>query len=216
MEEEHPTKHSGLCEWTFMEQQDRQTARFRQLRAASDSDLPALTIARARRYLKDYPDHGPAWMLLGIALNEVTHFEKARRALKKALKLCPPEKRRIPLAQMGHHFEFRRRFKRAVVWYQKAIDAAPEHASSYIFLGGILAREGRLDEAEAVHRAATMCQEGCLDEAFLNLGLVLRAQGRLVEAVECFVHALHLDPDDRAAKKALRDVRRTIKYLRRS
>jgi tetratricopeptide (TPR) repeat protein len=43
--------------------------------------------------------------------------------------------------------------------------------------------------------------------------LVLRAQERYEEAAECFERALELDPKYAAAKKALRDVRRALRFL---
>lgn len=198
-----------------MDRIDVQRARYRRLRAASDADLPALTIARARAFLADYPEFGPAWLELGIALTETARFAEALEALEAALRLCPPEMLRFPLAQMGHYHKFRGDYGSAEAWYRRAIDAAPDHASGYIYLGASLARQGRLEEAEVVHRAATDCSRGCIDEAYLNLGLVLRAQDRLIEASECFAHALALDPDYKAARRALRDVRKAIAFSRR-
>ena len=43
------------------------------------------------------------------------------------------------------------------------------------------ARQGKLVQAEATHRRATQCSHGQIDEAYHNLGLVLRGQGRLGE-----------------------------------
>jgi tetratricopeptide (TPR) repeat protein len=114
---------------------------------------------------------------------------------------------------MGHLCKARGDYKSAAAWYRQAIEAVPREASGHIYLGGVLAKSGRLKEAEAAHRAATRCIEGCRDEAFLNLGLVLRAQERYEEAAECFERALELDPKYAAAKKALRDVRRALRFL---
>ncbi len=82
----------------------------------------------------------------------------------------------------------------------------------HIYLGGVLARSGRLKEAETAHRAAIRCTQGCRDKAYLNLGLVLRAQERYEEAATCFEQALKLDPKYVAARKALRDVRDTMRF----
>ena len=89
----------------------------------------------------------------------------------------------------------------------------PDEATGHIYLGGVLARAGRLKEAETAHRAAIRCSQGCRDEAYLNLGLVLRAQERHDEAATCFEQALKLDPKYVAARKALRDVRNTMRFL---
>jgi Flp pilus assembly protein TadD len=92
------------------------------------------------------------------------------------------------------------------------VQADPDEATYHIFLGALLAKQGRLDEAEESHRRAIACAEGCIDEAFLNLGFVLRAQERFPEAADCFRHAIHLDPAYRAARQALKDVERCIKW----
>jgi tetratricopeptide (TPR) repeat protein len=46
----------------------------------------------------------------------------------------------------------------------------------------------------------------CVDEAYFNLGLILRAKERYQEALTCFENAIHLDPQYRVAKTAKRDV----------
>jgi tetratricopeptide (TPR) repeat protein len=56
------------------------------------------------------------------------------------------------------------------------------------------------------HARATRCIEGRLDEAYFNLGLVLRAQESFREAKEAFEQALELDPHYGEARQALADV----------
>jgi len=179
---------------------------FEKIGRADDAGLVALTILRARAFLEVFPTFGPAWVRLGVALTDVARYEEAEQALLKAIEYCPPEKRRIPYGDMGDLFKASGDYDRAEHWYHKAVEAAPDHAGPYIYLGGLLALRGRLGEAEAVHRRGTLCNRGCVDEAFLNLGLDLRAQGRFAEAADCFEEAIRLDPDYRAAKWALRDV----------
>jgi tetratricopeptide (TPR) repeat protein len=188
-------------------------SRWNRLRTAHQSDLPALTVARARDFLREFPDCGPAWKILGSALVDLARHAEAEEALKQALLLCPPEKLWIPLSELGHLNKTRGDYEAAIAWYRQAIDAVPREASGYIYLGGVLAKSGRLKEAEAAHRAATKCAEGCRDEAFLNLGLVLRAQELYDEAATCFEQALAIDPKYRAARKALRDVRNLMRYF---
>jgi tetratricopeptide (TPR) repeat protein len=194
------------------EDDDLRQARFRRVRAASNANLPALTVLRGRRYLGRYPDHGYAWHLFGIALLELARYDEAEQAISNALRLCPEEKRQIPLCDMGYLFKFRGNYEQAARWYQEAIDAAPRDTQGYIYLGSLLALQGRLREAEEVHRKATeTCYEGCLDEAFFNLGCVLLAQERFEESADCFREAIQRDPGYRAARKALRDVEHCLK-----
>jgi tetratricopeptide (TPR) repeat protein len=188
--------------------------RWNRLCAAHRAGLPALAVARARQLLDRHPDCGPAWKLLGSALIELARHEEAKAAIRRAMGLCPAEKLWIPLAEMGHLSKATGDLGAAAIWYRRAIDAAPEEAGAWIYLGGVLAQAGRLEEAEAALLAATRCEHGCRDEAYLNLGLVLRALGRLGEAALCFEAALRIDPKYRAAKLALRDVRQALRVPR--
>lgn len=198
------------------DEEEIRRARFRRVKAAYDADLNALLILRARRYLARYPDHGYAWFLLGEAFRALARYDEAEEALANALRLCPEEKRRILLKEMGHLEKQRGNYERAAGWHRKAIEAQPTHAGGYIFLGGILALQGRLRDAEEVYRTAVeFCYEGCLDEAFLNLGMVLRAQERFEEAAECFREAIRMDPGYREARRALRDAERCLRMIGR-
>lgn len=71
------------------------------------------------------------------------------------------------------------------------------------------------DGSESIARylALFVCPEGCIDEAYHNLGLILRAQGRLREAADCFRRAIELDPEYDNAKEALDDVTRPAQLL---
>ncbi len=147
---------------------------------------------------------GTCWLILSSTWRR---YDEAEEATSNALRLCPEERRHFPLCTLGRLDKLRGDYERAAEWFRKAIEAAPTDTQGYIYLGGILALQGRPREAEDVHRKATeTCYEGCLDEAFLNLGFVLRTQERFEEAAECFREAIHRDPGYRAAKKALRDV----------
>src|SRR5262245_45729792 len=119
-------------------------ARWNRLRAARKADLPALTVARAREFLREVPECGPAWKVLGSALVELARHAEAERALKQALFFCPPEKVWIPLSEMGHLHKALGDYKAAAAWYRQAIDAVPQEASGHIYLGGVLAKTGRL------------------------------------------------------------------------
>lgn len=173
---------------------------------ADDAGLTVLTVFRARAFLTVFPTYGPAWHRLGGALRDIARYEEAEQALLKAIEYCPPGYLWAPYGAMGLLFRESGDHGRAAEWFYRAIEAAPDHATGYVYLGSSLALQGRLAEAEEVHRRATRCTAGCLDEAFLNLGFVLRAQERFAEAADCFEEAIRRDPDYRDAKRALRDV----------
>ncbi len=166
-----------------------------------------MTILDAQSYVADYPRDVHARIQLGIALAEVARYDEAERAIAIALDLCVEEDRCWCLAKLGDICRETGRLDQAASWYRKAIEAAPEEATFPILLGGMLAKQGRFAEAEASHRAATACSAGHVDEAYLNLGLVLRAQERFEEAAECFRESIRRDPGYREARQALRDVR---------
>ena len=195
-----------------MNENEMVKARWSRLRAAHKADLPALTVARAREFLREYPDCGPAWKFWGRPWSIWPATPRRNMPSSRRSRMCPPDKLWIPLAEMGHLHRARGEYKAAVAWYRRAIDKMPDEASGHIYLGGVLAKSGRLKEAETAHRAAIRCTQGCRDEAYLNLGLVLRAQERYDEAATCFEQALKLDPKYVAARKALRDVRNTMRF----
>jgi tetratricopeptide (TPR) repeat protein len=185
---------------------------FRKLKTASSRDLSALTVLLGRDYVSQDTKNGVAWLMLGIGLVETGQYDDARKALMRATKLCPPDKLRIPFAQLGHLYKQKGSFMCAAKWYQKSIDSDPNDASAHIYLGSVFAREGKLHDAEHCHRAATRCKRGCIDEAYLNLGLVLRAQGKLKAAADALEMALKLDPKYKAAKEALVDINQALEY----
>ncbi len=188
----------------------RQTL-FDRVDRADRAGLPALTARRARDFLAVFPTYGPAWYRLGQALTELDCHEDAEQALRQAIRFCPSTCLHLPYTALGKAVHKSGDASEAESWFRKAIETAPDDCQGYIYLGGLLASLGRLAEAEEVHRRGIRCSEGCLDEAFLNLGLVLRAQQRFAEAVECFEEAIRRDPDYKAAKAALRDVKACIR-----
>lgn len=190
-------------------------ARFDRLRRLSNGPFPASTIRHGRRYLIDDPENGVAWIYVVQALVEMARYEEAEQAFAKAIERFPIEKRNIPLGQMGHLFSKAGDYDQAAEWYRKAIDSRPGKASNYIYLGGLLAKQGRHHEAEEVLRRGTECAEGCIDEAYLNLGLVLRARERFEEAAEAFRQAIRLDPNYKDAREAIRDVERCLRRKNR-
>jgi len=151
--------------------------------------------------------------LLGIALLDMANYDEAEQAIARAIELFPPSKRHMGILQMGYVHEQRGDYEQAMSWYRRMIESLPEDNRGYVYLGGMLAKQGRLREAEEVHRTATeRCDKSRgLEEAFHNLGLVLRAQERYEEAANCFSEAIRIDPKDRPARKALGDVERCLK-----
>ncbi len=181
--------------------------------AAYRNDHAATTVLLAERWLRDHPDD--LWIIHKYAamLYQMTRYDEAIQVCVDAIARFPDSRWGL-YNQVGHLHRYRGNFADAELWYQKAKDEDPEEAASYIFLGAVQARQGKLKEAEATHRAATRCADGCIDEAHHNLGLVLRGQGRLAESVGCFRKAIELCPTYADAIEALADVESALALSR--
>jgi hypothetical protein len=140
---------------------------------ASRNDFAATCVHLAERWLQDHPDD--LWVIHKYAemLYMLTRYDDAVRVYTDAIDEFEDHRWGIYNA-LGHLYRYRGWFPEAEKWYRKATEEDPDEATGFIFLGSIQARQGHLKEAEATHRKATMCPEGCIDEAFHNLGLVLR------------------------------------------
>jgi tetratricopeptide (TPR) repeat protein len=169
-------------------------------------DLPALTIEIGRLYLAEFPDDPIALTITGQSYSAVARYEEARAVYERALTTSAPERRARVLSLIGDLHQAKAEIAAAESAYRGAIQESPDDASAFIYLGGMLATLGRLDEAEAILRRATSCAEGCLDEVYLNLGFVLRAQGEYLGALDMFREALRIDPTDQAAQDAILDM----------
>lgn len=188
---ETPTKYAG---------------RIRSLiRSAYREDRAATTVLLAAHWLRDHPDDLGVTLDYAEMLYQMTRYHEAIQVYQGAIERFE-DARWVLYNRLGSLFRYRGDFQEAEQWFRKAIDEDPNDASSYIFLGAVLARDGKLREAESVHRRATRCSEGCLDEAWHNLGLVLRGQGRLSDAAPCFRKAIEIEPEYANAIEALEDV----------
>jgi tetratricopeptide (TPR) repeat protein len=173
--------------------------------AAYRNDQAATTVLLAARWLRANPDDLSVIHKYATMLYKMTRYEEATRVYLDAIERFEDGRWGL-YNQMGQLHRYRGDFAVAELWYQKAIDEDPDEAASYIFLGAVQAQQGKLAQAEATHRRATQCPDGLVDEAYHNLGLVLRGQGRLAEAADYFRKAIELCPEYADAIEALQDV----------
>jgi tetratricopeptide (TPR) repeat protein len=179
---------------------------------ARNNDHAATCVALAERRLRDHPDDLWVMHIYAEMLYLMTRYDEAIEVYSEALERFPEHRWGI-YNSLGHLFKYRGNLPEAETWYRKAADEDPEETASWIFLGSIQARQGNLKAAEESHRRATKCTEGDIDEAFHNLGLVLRGQGRFTEAAECFRKAIEITPEYKEAVQALEDVTRVLGVL---
>jgi tetratricopeptide (TPR) repeat protein len=175
------------------------------IRVAYSNDQAATTVLLASRWLQAHPNDLGAIHSYAEMLYQMTRYEEAIRVYLDAIERFEDGRWGL-YNQLGHLHRYRGDFAVAELWYQKAVDEDPDEVASYVFLGAVQARQGKLTQAEETHRRATRCPDGPVDEAYHNLGLVLRGQGRLAEAAECFRKAIELCSEYADAIEALQDV----------
>jgi tetratricopeptide (TPR) repeat protein len=180
---------------------------FYQIRLADDRNQIAVVVELCKKHLQKFPKHGPAWLRYGMALAAFARYADAEKAIRNALKFCPKERLSGPYGQLGHLAELRGDFKQAAIWYRKAVNQKPGDADYYLFLGQNAFKRGLLKQAEAHYRRALKCSQGCLEEAFFNLGGILLGKRKYLEAIECYEEALKIDPKYTIAKERLDDAK---------
>ena len=175
------------------------------------NDHAATTVLLARQWLQAHPDDLLIIIKYAEMLYKMTRYQEAIRVYEDAIGRLEEDDRWAIFNQIGRMYNYWGRPEQAEPWFRKAIEIEPDEVASYIFLGACQARQGKLKEAEATHRAAIEWIESWLwDEAYQNLGLVLRGQDRLSEAAECFRKAIEINPKYANAIEALADVEKAM------
>lgn len=82
----------------------------------------------------------------------------------------------------------------------------PDDATYLIHAGSAVFQMGDIDRAIELARKATECSEGCVDEAYFNLGGYLLSNRQYREAADCYQKAIEIDPNYEIAKERLKDV----------
>jgi tetratricopeptide (TPR) repeat protein len=167
----------------------------------------------AAQYTRKCPKDFAGWIALADILVHMAHYEAARRALSRAEKLAPLKMRGYICTQWGHFYNESCDLKRAEKWYRRAVERKTD-TLRLIFLGAVLAKQGRFSEAKRCHRRAASLATCPPDEAYFNLGLILRAERRYSEALRCFDRAIKIDPKYTLAREAREDVRKALKLKR--
>ena len=181
----------------------------KRLQQAYDSGSLALAVVLARRLLNSDPANPVVLVLLGMALADLGNHAEARAVFKRYSDVIGGPSPAI-LRQLARLLDAEGRYADAQAGFAQAIRAAPSDAEGHIFLGGMFARLGQLDRAAECHRRATACNDGPIDEAWFNLGLVLRGLGQYSNAQDAFDQALLLSPDYAEARRARVDVTQAL------
>lgn len=183
---------------------------FEQILSTYRQGKTALVVELCKKHLRRFRNDYVILAEYGIVLGELHRYVAAEKVLRRAIALSPKRGLQFSFAQLGHLFQAKGDFNKAENWYRRACRAKPKSATYHIFLGSHLFKQGRLKEAEACFRRAIKCSEGCIEEAYFNLGGIMLASGRYAEALKCYQKALRIDPDYALAKKRLKDVKLAI------
>jgi tetratricopeptide (TPR) repeat protein len=184
-------------------------AAYERMDRGRDDDKPAHNVLLAREYLAVDAENSAVWIMLGKDLTRLSRYAEARDAIGTSVRIReeagdPPYW--VALVAMAESFRRAGDYRSARAWYRRAVAANLTNAGVHIFLGSLLAKWGLFEQAKASHLRGTGCDEGCRDEAWHNLGLILRAQERFAESAECLGRALAIDPHYTLAHEALEDV----------
>ncbi len=192
--------------------------RYREITLAADKELNVTVLELAEVYLNDFPDSQGAWSMYSHALYRVERFKDAKKALNKLLKLTEKSGEDISwyLCRMGRIYEDSGYFNKAIQWFHKAHLANPSEATFLIYEGVMFLRTEKYNEASETLIEATKCSEGCIEEAFYNLGVVRIAQKRYEEALICFENALEIDHKYKEAKQQFKDMKQVLSILKKS
>ena len=189
--------------------------RYQEIISADDKELNSCVIELAENYLNDFPDSQGVWLMKSFALYRTDRFKEAKKALLKAMKSAEESDDNFSwfLCRMGRIYEDSGNFNKANEWYKKAQSSNPSEATFFIYQGVMLLRKERFDEAAEIFLEATKCKEGCIEEAFYNLGVACIAQRKYQKAVQYFEKALAIDPKYKEAKQQLKDVKKVLEIL---
>jgi len=178
-----------------------------QINLADDRRQTAVVIELCKKHLSKFPNDGIVWLKYGIAQVALAQYKTAEKAIHRALDLCPAKALPIVSSQMGHLLQAKGDLKRAAIWYRKAVKQKPQDATYHIFLGSNAFKRGSHKESKTRYYRAIECSEGCLDEAYFNLGGLFLGQRNYPEAIKCYEAALKIDPQYKIAKERLDDAK---------
>src|SRR6185436_18702392 len=98
-------------------------------------------------YTKEYPTNVAGWVALADVLARFALYNKAYHALRRAHELMPWNRRSQIYVQWGHFYDAKCDLKRAERWFRRALESR-RTTETLIFLGAILAKQGRFLEAK--------------------------------------------------------------------
>jgi len=185
---------------------------FQALRSADQKEQVGYARHLCELYLKDHPNHVPTLIRHACNLISLAQYSAAHAALEHAQSIVPRKRLHLVLAQRGHLLQAQGDFHAAERMFMQAHDLDPDDATYLIYAGGVAFQRGDIDRAQKLTGQATHCSEGCIDEAWFNLGGYLLSAERYREAADCYRKALEIDPEYEIARVRLKDVELIIQH----
>jgi len=176
------------------------------LNEAEQSGHLALVRYLCERILRENPKHGPTLLSYARCLIDLSLYDQGHVILGKLEEVTPERLRHIVLAERGHLLRKTGDNEGAEGKYMEAHALNPDDATYLIYAGAAAMRRGDFTTAELRLNQAITCTEGCIDEAYFNLGGCHLAQRRIHHARECYLKALAIDPVYKAARDRLEDL----------
>ena len=169
-----------------------------------DADREAAAVELLAVYLRERVGDAFAWFLYGEALHVVGRWREAKAAFRTALEHAPPERHTWMWGRLAVIYHEQNEHAKAEKYFARACRTDDREMLSWLWIyrGANFARWGNFVRAEKCHRRAARISEN-KDEAYLNLGLVLRAQRRYDEAAAALQQALRITPEYPEAQQAL-------------
>ena len=180
---------------------------YKQIVLADDRGQTAVVVELCKKYLRKFPNDGFVWVWYGMAQTKLFRYAEGEKAIRRAIKLCPPKGLPVAYVQMGEIYKGKGDFKKAAFWYRKALKQKPQDATYHIYLGCNAFEHGLFKQAKSYFRGALRCSEGCSDEAYFNLGGILLGERNYSEAVKCYEETLRIDPKNKIANERLDDAK---------
>jgi len=159
-------------------------------------------------YLKNSPENAYAWFLFGDTLRVIGRFNESEKALLKALKIAPIERKYLVQIRLALLYSDSGKFNKAEFYFNKASEDNYFENFGWFWLlrGTNYSAMNNLEFAEECYLKAIKLKDGDVDEAYLNLGLLYRAQRKYKKAEEAFKKSLNITPKYVEAKEALKSI----------
>ncbi|KZD03305.1 MULTISPECIES: tetratricopeptide repeat protein [Thalassospira] len=166
------------------------------VRRLFDSGQIQASFDAANAVLKEVPNSGVVWNLLGAAAFGLKKFDLAEQSFRKAVELEPEITQAH--ANLGVLLYQQERLQAALEAFANAIKTNPQYAEGYNSIGGIYHKLGKFDAAEKYFVGAIQANKNYA-EAYYNLGNTFFKSGKISAAQQSFGFAAQVQGENMPA-----------------